>query len=435
MFMKKIYYSLLAVMTLLFLAVGCSKSSGDNDADSLLRTVPADASSVALFNMVRTVEKLGGKSDGASIKLSKEHTKAIKESQALKEDDKKHIMDVLEGETGIALNSFVYFSAARTYITGLLNDPDKFIAYEQKQNPSLQWKDEDGGKVLGPMAVVGNQFWICTTGTPDIEQLKYYQQLNDKQSYISSDAVSLLSDTEKPVTFVADVNKSIAYLPNSTYMRLGSSLIFKDMSYVAGYVDIEKKNIIASAAVLDSYMKPAELLLPTEKIDESVVKSLGGGGDYIAAIGVSQKLVKKIADVAGTAMSQSSDAVAGILKAIDGTVAARANSSIDDVEVKVQTNGKDFADLSNLIQSFMGLTVTRDGDTLTAFRGNKEFNGPITSQKAAEKLKGAWIGLVSDSMIARDVVTVVRLVPDKKSLRLDIEAEGGVDAFLNALLK
>ncbi len=433
--MKKLSYSLLAVLTLLFVVVGCSKSGGDNDADSLLRTVPADASSVALFNVAHAVDKLDGKTDGTTIKLSKEHTKAIKESQALKEKDKKHILDVLEGETGMALNSFVYFSAARTYITGLLNDPEKFIAYEQKQNPSLQWRDEDGGKVLGQMAVVGNQFWICTTGTPDVEQLKYYQNLNEKQSYVSSDAVSLLSDTEKAVTFVADVNKNLAFLPNSTYLRLGSSLIFKDMSYVAGYVDIDKQNILASAAVLNSDMKPSELLLPAEKIDASVVRSLGGGGDYIAAMGVSQKLVKKISDVAGTAMGQNSDALAGMLQSIDGTVAVRASSSLDDVEVRLQTNGKDFADLANMINSFLGLTVSRDGNTLTAVRGNKDFNGPVTSQKAAEKLKGAWIGLVADGLIARDVVSVTRLVPEKKSLRLDIEAEGGVDAFLNALLK
>ena len=433
--MKKLSYSLLAVLTLLFVAVGCSKSGGDNDADSLLRTVPADASSVALINVAHAVDKLGGETDGTTIRLSKEHTKAIKESQALKEEDKKHIMDVLEGETGVALNSFVYFSAARTYVTGLLNDPDKFIAYEQKQNPSLQLREEDGGKVLGHMAVIGNQFWFCTTGTPDVEQLKYYQNLNEKQSYVSSDAVSLLSDTEKAVTFVADVNKSLAFLPNSTYLRLGFSLIFKDMSYVAGYIDIDKQNILASAAVLNSDMKPAELLLPTEKIDASIVKSLGGGGHFIAAMGVSQKLVKKISDVAGTAMGQGSDALAGILQAIDGTIAVRASSSLDDVEAKVQTNGKDFADLSNLINSFFGLTVSRDGNMLTAVRGNKDFNGPVTSQKAADKLKGAWIGLVSDGMVARDVVTVTRLVPEKKSLRLDIEAEGGVDAFLNVWLK
>ncbi len=353
----------------------------------------------------------------------------------MNEEDSLTPNDFRDGKTGMAFNTIVYFSAARSYFTGLLDDPDKFFAYVQKQNPTLQWRDEDGAKVMGPIAVIGNQFWMASSGTPDIEQLKYYQQLNDKQSYISSDAVSLLSDTDKAVTFVADVNKSIAYLPNSTYLRIGSSLIFNDVAYVAGYADVEKKNIKASAAVLNSEMKPAELLLPTEKIDASVVKSLGGGGNFIVAMGVSQKLVNKISDAAGTALGKGSDAIAALLKSIDGTIAARADSSVDDVEVKVQTNGKDFVDLSNAIQSFLGMTVTRDGEILTAVRGNKDFNGPISADKAADKLKGAWIGMVSDGFIARDVVAVTRLVPEKKSLRLDIEAEGGVDAFLNAILK
>lgn len=81
------------------------------------------------------------------------------------------------------------------------------------------------------------------------------------------------------------------------------------------------------------------------------------------------------------------------------------------------------------------MTVTRDGNVLTGVRGAKDFKGPITSQNASDRLKGAWIGMVSDGIIARDVVAVVRLVPEKKSLRLDVEAEGGVDAFLNVVLR
>ncbi len=216
---------------------------------------------------------------------------------------------------------------------------------------------------------------------------------------------------------------------------MGSSLIFNDMTYVAGYADVEKKNIKASAAVLNSDMKPAELLLPAEKIDAGVVKSLGGGGDFVAAVGISEKLTKKISDIAGTAMGDGSKAFIGMLQAVDGTIAVKANSSFGDVVAKVETNGQDFADLSNILKSFLDMTVARDGNVLTAFRGNRDFTGPVSADNAADKLKGAWIGVISDSFIARDVVMVARLVPEKKSLRLDFEAEGGVDAFLNAILK
>ncbi|MDE5872156.1 MAG: hypothetical protein K2H22_09475 [Muribaculaceae bacterium] len=134
--MKKLSYSLLAVMMLLFVAVGCSKSGGDDDASSLLRTVPADASSVVLVNIAHTVESLGGSTDGSTVKLSKDLQKTIDESQAIKPEDKQHLKEICSGETGIAMSSVAFFSAARSYVTGLLNDPDKFVAYVEKQNGS-----------------------------------------------------------------------------------------------------------------------------------------------------------------------------------------------------------------------------------------------------------------------------------------------------------
>ncbi|MDE5871048.1 MAG: hypothetical protein K2H22_03755, partial [Muribaculaceae bacterium] len=154
---------------------------------------------------------------------------------------------------------------------GLLNDPDKFVAYVEKQNGSAASTEGDA-RTIGNIAVLGNQFWACTTGRPDVDQLKYYQQLNEKQSYASADASRLLLESDKVMTFVADINRSLAFVPNGTYMKMASALIFNDMSYVAGSADIKDKSFIANASVLNSDMKPAELLLPVEKIDASVVK-------------------------------------------------------------------------------------------------------------------------------------------------------------------
>lgn len=431
--MKKLSYSLLSVMLLLLVAVSCSKSSND-DAVYLLRTVPADASSVAVINVENALEKIGGKTDGSTIQLSKEHTKAIEESHALRDEDKQRIKDFCGGDTGMAFNSFVVFSAARSYITGLLNDPDKFLEYEKKQNPEYSVVEEDGARLLGPIAVIGNQFWICT-GRPDVDQLKYYQKLNERQSYASSDAASLLSDTDKALTFVADVNKLISIMPDATYARLGSSLIFKDMAYAAGYVDINKQNVEASVSVLDSDMKPAELLLPSDKVDASVVKSLGDSGNLYAALAVSPKLTKKITDMAGSFMGGNSSGISSMLGAVDGTIALRTDASMSDVEAKIQTNGNDFAGLSTMLQNTFGMSVTRDGSLLTAVRGGSDFKGNLTSSKVADKMKGAWIALVDDGVIVRNVVTVARLVPEKKSLRLDVEIEGGLDILMKEFLK
>lgn len=431
--MKKLSFSLFAVLTLLFVAVGCSKSEGD-DASSLLRTVPADASSVVVVNIAHIVESLDGSTDGSTIKLSKELQKTIDESQAIKQEDKQHLKEICNGETGVAMSSVVFFSAARSYVTGLLNDPDKFVAYVEKETGTTATTEGDA-RTIGNIAVLGNQFWACTTGRPDVDQLKYYQQLNDKQSYASADAAGLLLEPDKVMTYVADINRSLALVPNGNYMKMASALIFNDMSYVAGSADIKKKSFMANAMVLNSDMKPAELLLPVDKIDASVVKSFDKGGDIFFAAGIPKKLSKKLADLVGSFMGGKSNSFTSVFEAIDGTVAVRANSGATDAEARIQTTGQNFADLSNLLQNFFGVTVTRDGDTLTAVRGSKDFTGSITSAQAADMLKGAWIGIVSNGLIARDVTTVTKLSVDKKSLRLDFEAEGGVDAIITAITK
>lgn len=431
--MKKLSFSLFAVLTLLFVAVGCSKSEGD-DAPSLLRTVPADASSVVVVNIAHIVESLDGSTDGSTIKLSKELQKTIDESQAIKQEDKQHLKEICNGEIGVAMSSVVFFSAARSYVTGLLNDPDKFVAYVEKETGTTATTEGDA-RTIGNIAVLGNQFWACTTGRPDVDQLKYYQQLNDKQSYASADAAGLLLEPDKVMTYVADINRSLALVPNGNYMKMASALIFNDMSYVAGSADIKKKSFMANAMVLNSDMKPAELLLPVDKIDASVVKSFDKGGDIFFAAGIPKKLSKKLADLVGSFMGGKSNSFTSVFEAIDGTVAVRANSGATDAEARIQTTGQNFADLSNLLQNFFGVTVTRDGDTLTAVRGSKDFTGSITSAQAADMLKGAWIGIVSNGLIARDVTTVTKLSVDKKSLRLDFEAEGGVDAIITAITK
>lgn len=428
--MKKLTYSLLM---LLLVAVGCSKNNSD-DADQLLKTVPADASSVVVINVANIVEKLGGSTDGKTIKLGKDLQKAIDGSQAIKAEDKQQIKDICNGETGVSVSSLAFFSAARSYVTGLLNDSEKFIAYLEKESGSKAVQ-EDGAMVIDKVAVIGNQFWACTKGRPDIDQLKYYQQLNEKQSYASADAASLLLDPDKIVTYVADVNRSISLIPQATYIRMASSLIFNDMAYIAGSADLKKDNLLADASVLNSDMKPAELLLPIDKIDASVIKKFDKGGDLFIAAAVPSKLTKKIADIAGSVAGSNAKMVESVLGAIDGTVAVRLNSAVTDAEALIQTSGKNFNDLSSVLQSLFGLVVTRDGDLLTAVYGSKDFTGSVTPAVAADKFKGAWIGVASNGFIARDVTTITKLSPDKKSLRLDMEVQGGVDAIITALTK
>ena len=435
---KTIQYLALAILVIIT-AAGCSKS-GNDDSASLLRTVPADASSVVMMNIGHTAKSLGCKTDGTTIKLSDKLQKALDESKAIKDDDRRLFKDICEGKTGIALTTVVYFSAARSYLTGLLDDPDKFVDYISRMNATdsvsaAPVKEEDGGRVIGATAVVGNQFWVCVTGTPDVEQLRYYQNLNEKQSYASSDASELLRKDDEAVTYVADISRTLNSIPEAGKIRMATSMMFEDIAYVAGSANFSGNTFKASAMVLDSDMKPAELTLPTEKIDASVIKSFGQGADLYFAAGLSQKLTKKLADLAGTLMGPSGNTVSGPISQIDGTIAIRANDNAAETEVRVQTTGKDFAELSNIIQNLSGMTVTRDGNMLAATRGSKEFSGNISPSEAAGRMKGAWIGFTAYNIPYKEMTTTARLSTEKKSLRLDVDVEGGTDAILTALMR
>lgn len=439
--MKKLTSQLLLFAMILTMAVGCSKSSNDDSA-SLLSTIPADASSVVLLNMQETLACLGCKTDGKTIELSSELKKAISESKAFSENRKRTIEDICAGETGVSVSTIIFFSAARSYVTGLLDDPDKFVDYLSNRISgatdsivTTSVVEENGAKVINNVVVIGNQFWICTEGSPDIDQLRYYQNLNDKQSYASSETASLLLEEGKVVTYVADVKRSFDRMPESTYLRMGAAMMFDDIAYVAGSARFEKKNLISSSKVLNSKMKPAELLLPTEKIDASVVKSLNRNGDIFIAAGLSKKLTKKIADALATVLGSNASPIASPLEQIDGTTAVCSDLDINSLEARIQTTGKDFASLSNLIQMIKGVSVTRDGDVITVKYGNPVSTGKLTPEEAASSLKGAWIGVVAVDFPAKEMNTVARLVPDEKSLKLDIDVEGGVDAIITALFK
>ena len=440
--MRKIASQLLLVAIMLVAAAGCSKKS-NNDSESLLSTIPADASSVVMIDLEQTLTSLGCKTDGNTITLSDEMRKKIDESKGLSERNKRIFNDVCKGETGISITSVAFFSAARSYVTGLLNDPDKFVAYAagMRKNPNdststaAEVTEENGARVIGRNTVViGNQFWLCTEGSADTEQLKYYQNLNDKQSYASSETAGLLLSKGKVVTYVADVKRSFNRMPESQQMRMAASLMFDDISYIAGSASIEKKSLLSVSHVLNSKMEPAKLLLPTEKIDPAVVKSLDMSGDLFIAAGLSKKLTEKIADALAGVLGANAGPIATPLRQIDGTAAACISQKSNAMTARIETTGKDFASLSNLLQMLPGVSVTRDGDVLTVTPGNAVPEGTLNSTEAADRLKGAWIGLVASDMPSKGMNTTALLMPEGKSLTLKIEIEGGTEALLEVLL-
>ncbi len=432
--MKYLHLTILSVLMLVVAA--CSKSSND-DASSLLKTVPADASSVAVINIRHTVEALGGKIDGNKISVSKDMTKIIDGSASLTPERKALLKAICDGESGISLTSLVFYSAARSYISGMLDDPDKFIDFIQKNSvaegeeplPVLQ---ENGARTVGLCVVIGNQFWICTEGQPDVEQLKYTQQLNERQSFAGSETAAMLLEPDKVVNFVADYNRMMLKMPQLSSVRMGMTLAFDDIAYLSGSADFKKGTITAQASVLNSEMNEAQLQIPIKKIEPDAIKQLNGAADIIFAVGLSPKLTGSLAeslkDVPVVAM------VAPSISEIDGTVAVRSNIALSDMEACIPTTGKNFSGISFVAENLLGMSVKRDGDKVTMTKGNPDFTGTITPEEAAGKLKGAWIGILSYSWPVRDLSTMIRLTPHKKSMIVELEATGGVEPILKMIL-
>lgn len=411
------------------LTAACSKSA-NGDATSLLQTVPADASSVAVINIEHTIEAMGGKCSQGKVTLPAEMQKALQESASMNSKRNAELARILNGESGVSLTSMVYYSAARSYISGLLDDPDKFISFIEEQD-SVKATSADGARIVKDYVVIGNQFWICVEGTPDIEQLKYSRQLKERQSFASSEAASLLLEKDKAITFVADFNRTLSKMPQSMPMRMGSAFIFDDMTYIAGWVNLTKDKLTAEAAVLNSDMKPAAINLPIEKIDGSDVKRLKGNADVFFAIGISRKLVDKLKAAAGEL--PGAKLILSGLSEIDGTIAGRFNSSASDMEFQFKTTGENFTSISMLAEQMLGMTATRDGDIVTLTRGSSGFSGGVTPDEAASYLKGAWIGAISSGSPYRNATTALRLVPHKGSLMLEMEAKGDMTGLLKDL--
>lgn len=432
--MKKSLFSSAAALVTIFvllMAAGCSGSNND-DARGLLETVPADASMVAVVNIHSITDALGCKNDGNGVTLSDKVRSAL---DSLDGKDKTMILDLLSGDAGVATNALVAFSAARSYVTGLLNDPDKFVAYMQQHgfngNPA-QVEEEDGVRIIGNAAVIGNQFWFCRPGRPDASQVKYYQKLSSRQSYASSDVAGRLLDKDEAVTFIGDVEKVVEMAGAPSQLRLAVSLMFEDAAYIGGVVSVDKKGADIETSVLNSKLSPAKFLLPTRKIDADLIRQLSPESRLYMAAGVSADMVRKILELAkGFAMALPSEITSGISQ-IDGTLALCGNER-SNLQIKMQTDGKDFASLSAFAQT-MGFAATRDGDTVTLTKGDSDYGKGCTSEKAASALKGAWFGVSMADAGGSGADVTMRAEGEKGGMKVNLRMEGDLTAMLEIFL-
>lgn len=427
--MKKFRFNVFLAAMLLFAAVApmltsCSKDSAN--AEDILATVPADTPVVAVVNVEKMLDAFGCKANGSEITVSDKIDQAFKGN--LSPEEYQNLKKALAGDSGIEFSVIVYFvSNGYPYITGNLSDPDKFKSFCIEQKIAKESFSEDNGvEVSGSVALKGTRFWLGVGATADGRTIKSFLDLSEKNSFLSNGYAENLVEVDKAVEGWADLS-GVMNLANVDFQskamaQVALQTIFKDVEDLGFDLSIDKNEANVKVTPLNSKGKPAKCILPLDKIDEKVVKNLGGDCNVLMAAAISQKGVKKLQEaVSGNGPSYIGEIVK-VLGCLDGTMAFAGDSNGRGIKGVVSTTGTDTSALVSMLN--MGkLTVGKEGNLLMC-KTAEPVSGPLQVAEAAKYIDGSTIGVVAKgvgSMSAEDGVVAFTLRPENETLTINLQ--------------
>lgn len=391
--------SLLMVLAILvgFTHTSCTKDA-PADARDLIKTVPSDATAIALINVRAMLDKSGCKSDGASVKLSPEIESAV--NSIRNSSVKDNIKAIFSGEAGVANDCCVLFMEGYdSYVTFMVNDPDKFKAFVEKQTGE-NFTSNNNVQTCGSFALAANQGWMRAGSNSAIngEEILKFTKLSDTQSFLSNICAEKMLEMKSDIEGWTDLNALVdlagkSFQDRAVYRMILSSL-FNDAAYATHEVNFDKGKVSLISHVLDSKGKIAKCNFSTSKVDPSTIENLGGAADLIFAISIDSKLSKQLQNIFASLAGGMGGVDSSLLKAIDGTAAAALSDLDSDYNLRavVTTDGKSsVASLTELLSSFG--TVKRDGKSLNITKGTPA-GGDVELKEAAKLLKNAWLGCV-----------------------------------------
>ncbi len=427
--MKKFRFNVFLAAMLLFAAVApmltsCSKDSAN--AEDILATVPADTPVVAVVNVEKMLDAFGCKANGSEITVSDKIDQAFKGNLSAK--DYQDFQKVLNGDSGIEFSVLVYFvSNGYPYVTGNLSDPDKFKAFCQEQKiVSEGFSSDNGVDISGKVAMKGTRFWIGMGAAVDGRTIKSFLDLSDKNSFLSNPYADNLVEVDKTVEGWADLS-GVMNLANVDFQskamaQVALQTIFKDVEDLGFDLSIDKNEANVKVMPLNSKGKPAKCILPLDKIDEKVVKNLGGDCNVLIAAAISQKGVKKIQEaVSGNGPSYIGEIVK-VLVCLDGTMAFAGDSNGRGIKGVVSTTGTDTSALVSMLN--MGkLTVGKEGNLLMC-KTAEPVSGPMQVAEGAKYLDGCTIGVVANgvgSFSPEEGIVAFTLRPENETLTINLQ--------------
>lgn len=376
--------ALAALFCCVMMLSSCSKNS-TADAEALLKTVPSNATLVALANLERMSEKAGDKISDVVNKFGKTSAQAN---------------DV--APDGIAETYMVVFTdGLRTYATGIIDKEDDFTAAIEKAY-GAKFAEQDGAKVCGQCVVVNDQFWIVIDGTPDVATIRAYPRLSENQSFFSDKYAETMIESDDDFTAICNLAGllNLAGGANGLAAQAATGSLFSDARFIVFDLDFEKGKAVLDAKVLDGKYKPAKFLLPLPKIDSSVVAALEGSGVAVAALAVSKEMLDKIEKVLSSFPGLGmTGGLLDTFKPLDGTSAAAIGADGNVSSIIISTDGNP-GSLIEAAKSLANVPLKKDGKLLKGAAGG---SGPLVPSAQAKHFDGAWFGFVVDgSLFAKE---------------------------------
>lgn len=442
--MKTLNRTLWGMAALLIMVMASCTKDSDADAGDLLKTVPSDASAVAVVNLGSLLEKAGCEVNGSEIKPSEDARKWL--ASIKKESDRAASEAMLNGESGIEPSALVVFMVGyKQYFTGIVADPAKFKVWAEKQEKS-KFVTTDGVELCGNTALKGNQFWVnLGSGAVSAEDVNHYVTLSEEQSFLSNKSAPVLSvindDIEGWGNIAGLLNTGGMGFQERAMFQVAMQTVYEDAADFTFGVRFNKGSMEFKGSLLNSKGKPAKFALPSGKVDVKTVESIGGSAAAVVALSVPGKLIEKLRKEASSKSASVFSVYLNALSSLDGTVAFAVSPDARGISGVLTTNGNSSGDLMALLRDF-GMEVTLDGKMIKVNRGAVSGDAPVAEM--AGGLKGSLGGVVicpSPQAGDRGVAEVVKrvnftLMPENGSVGPVLEVvttQPEVNSFLTLL--
>lgn len=452
-----LWCTLLAVCAVVFMS-GCSNQSAPEDARKLLSTVPSDAGVVCVADVESLIDDSG---------LTK------KDAQSLLKDDKKHdvmMRAVTDPASGVRATAAVYFASGGDLLTTfLLDDSEKFRIWleqtmsdvEPKRGDSFWSKSGEAYLHAGrsnSFTVLDNQVWMSNGVAPvDETTVAAFSELSESRSVIGQEYGAKLAECDDMVAFYAPLAglMDVAGLSfaDRTQIRMFSSMLFEDVSAIAGTADIDGRTLKFECSVLNDKGKKARCNLKLGKIDVQKVAALGGDAETIFAVSLPHALMQQLIKSSKTLGGSYPAAYEAVMECLDGTAAVAAG--LPDSTAKVSRSPLDTpftafistrGNQAPLMELFYnaGIKPSAEAGQVLVKNGNYG-KGALNVAATAEEMKGAVLAIASHGSIPMHLNSgasvcsgkmLMMLVAEDKSLelRVNLTPDGDSKYFIVNML-